>query len=175
MGEDVAEEPWLPRACFTRTAMTKCTLRLSVLVTKDPAEPFGGAKGEKTSELDAHNFLSRRNLRTVDRAAECSGLVATRESKRCIRGRRRRDTTKKNSGPRQFRRVRAIGSHSAGLGRVSWWPTWLVWSLAVGFGFSRLVHVIGMLFTATPRVRATAMLVNHLSFLAAGIWLVSSV
>ncbi len=53
-------------------------------------------------------------------------------------------------------------------------PTWLVWVLAFGFVFARVVHAIGMLFTATPPVRAVAMLVNHVSFLAAGIWLVST-
>lgn len=52
--------------------------------------------------------------------------------------------------------------------------SWLVWSLAAGFVFSRVMHAIGMLFTSTPPVRAIAMLVNHASFLAAGIWLVSS-
>ncbi|GFE88250.1 MAPEG family protein [Steroidobacter agaridevorans] len=52
--------------------------------------------------------------------------------------------------------------------------SWVVWSLAAGFVFSRVMHAIGMLFTSTPPVRAMAMLVNHASFLAAGIWLVSS-
>lgn len=52
---------------------------------------------------------------------------------------------------------------------------WLVWSLAFGFIFSRVVHALGMLYTSTPPVRAVAMLVNHLSFLVAGIWLLSSI
>lgn len=52
---------------------------------------------------------------------------------------------------------------------------WLVWSLAMGFVFSRVAHAVGMLFTSTPPVRAVAMLVNHLSFLTAGGWLVSSI
>jgi uncharacterized membrane protein YecN with MAPEG domain len=54
-------------------------------------------------------------------------------------------------------------------------PRWLVWSLAAGFVFSRIVHAVGMLFTSTPPVRAVAMLVNHASFLTAGVWLVSSI
>lgn len=52
--------------------------------------------------------------------------------------------------------------------------SWLVWALAAGFVFSRVMHAIGMLFTSTPPVRAVAMLVNHASFLVAGIWLVGS-
>jgi uncharacterized protein len=51
---------------------------------------------------------------------------------------------------------------------------WLVWSLGGGFVLSRILHAAGMLFTATPPVRAVAMLINHASFVAAGVWLVSS-
>ncbi len=54
-------------------------------------------------------------------------------------------------------------------------PSWLVCSVAVGFVFGRVVHAIGMLFTSTAPVRAIAMLVNHASFVAAGIWLLASV
>ena len=53
--------------------------------------------------------------------------------------------------------------------------TSMVWSLALGFVFSRVAHAIGLLFTSTPPVRALAMLVNHASFLVAGVWLVSSI
>lgn len=53
--------------------------------------------------------------------------------------------------------------------------SWLVWSLCIGFMFSRIAHALGMLFTTTPPVRAVAMLVNHVCFLAAGIWLVASI
>ena len=40
--------------------------------------------------------------------------------------------------------------------------------------FSEMPEIIGMLFASTPPVRAIAMLANHASFLAAGIWLVTS-
>lgn len=82
------------------------------------------------------------------------------------------------------RRIRAHGNFieyaplaAIALGLVEFrdGPTWLVWSLAFGFVLSRVMHAIGMLFTSTPAVRAVAMLASHLSFLAAGIWLVSSV
>jgi uncharacterized protein len=81
------------------------------------------------------------------------------------------------------RRIRAHGNFieyaplavlALGLIEYRGGPAWLVWSLAFGFVFGRVVHAIGMLFTSTPPVRAVAMLVNHVSFLAAGIWLVSS-
>lgn len=82
------------------------------------------------------------------------------------------------------RRVRAHGNFieyaplaviALGLVEYRGGAHWLVWSLALGFVFSRVAHALGMLFTATPPARAVAMLVNHLSFLAAGIWLVSSI
>jgi len=53
--------------------------------------------------------------------------------------------------------------------------SWLVYSLALGFAFSRIAHAIGMLYTSTPPLRAAAMLINHACFLAAGIWLVASI
>lgn len=82
------------------------------------------------------------------------------------------------------RRVRAHGNFieyaplavvALGLVEYRGAATWLVWSLAVGFVFSRVVHALGMLFTSTPPVRAVAMLINHASFLVAGVWLVSSI
>jgi uncharacterized membrane protein YecN with MAPEG domain len=81
------------------------------------------------------------------------------------------------------RRVRAHGNFieyaplavvALGLVEYRGGASWLVWSLAFGFVFSRVAHALGMLYTSTPPVRAVAMLVNHLSFLIAGIWLVSS-
>lgn len=53
-------------------------------------------------------------------------------------------------------------------------PQRLVWALAGGFMLGRVLHAAGMLFTSTPPLRAAAMLFNHLSFLAAGIWLIAS-
>lgn len=52
-------------------------------------------------------------------------------------------------------------------------PLWLVGSLGVAFVASRLLHAIGMLYTATPTVRGIAMLLNHASFAVAGIWLLA--
>lgn len=81
------------------------------------------------------------------------------------------------------RRIRAHGNFveyaplavmALGLVEYRAGPTWLVLSLAAGFIFSRVGHAIGMLFTSTPPVRAVAMLVNHASFLAAGVWLLVS-
>lgn len=81
------------------------------------------------------------------------------------------------------RRIRAHGNFIEyaplalivlGLVEYNGGPGWLVWALAVGFVFSRVVHAIGMLFTSTPLVRALAMLANHASFLCAGIWLIYS-
>ncbi len=53
-------------------------------------------------------------------------------------------------------------------------PQRLVWALACGFMLGRVLHAVGMLFTSTPPLRAAAMAFNHLSFLAAGIWLIAS-
>jgi uncharacterized membrane protein YecN with MAPEG domain len=81
------------------------------------------------------------------------------------------------------RRIRAHGNFTEyaplgvvvlGLVEYRGAASWLVWSLAAGFLLSRILHALGMLFTSTPLVRAVAMLINHASFLGAGIWLVSS-
>lgn len=48
----------------------------------------------------------------------------------------------------------------------------LVLGLAAAFLSSRLVHALGMLYTATPTLRGLAMLVQHAAFLVAGVWLV---
>jgi hypothetical protein len=82
------------------------------------------------------------------------------------------------------RRIRAHGNFieyaplaliALGLVEYRGGANWVVYALALGFVFSRVAHAVGMLFTSTPPVRAVAMLVNHLSFLAAGIWLVASI
>jgi uncharacterized membrane protein YecN with MAPEG domain len=44
--------------------------------------------------------------------------------------------------------------------------------LAASFFLSRVLHAIGMLYTSTPTVRAVGMLVQHATFLGAGLWLV---
>lgn len=48
----------------------------------------------------------------------------------------------------------------------------LVVGLAVAFFLSRALHGIGMLYTSTPTLRAGGMLIQHLAFLMAGVWLV---
>lgn len=48
----------------------------------------------------------------------------------------------------------------------------LVWSIAVAFLFSRIAHAIGMLYTSTPALRGTAMMIQHAAFLTAGAWLI---
>ena len=48
----------------------------------------------------------------------------------------------------------------------------LVLGLAIAFGLSRIMHAIGMLYTSTPKLRATAMLMQHAAFLVSGISLV---
>lgn len=45
-------------------------------------------------------------------------------------------------------------------------------SLAVAFFLSRTLHAIGMLYTSTPTLRAGGMLIQHVAFLVAGVWLV---
>ena len=45
-------------------------------------------------------------------------------------------------------------------------------SLAVAFFLSRTLHAIGMLYTSTPTLRAGGMLIQHVTFLVAGVWLV---
>lgn len=46
--------------------------------------------------------------------------------------------------------------------------TWTLGGLLVA---SRLAHAAGLLYTSTPVLRAPAMVVQHLSFLAAAAWL----
>jgi uncharacterized protein len=48
----------------------------------------------------------------------------------------------------------------------------LVVGLAVAFFLSRALHGIGMLYTSTPTLRAGGMLIQHVAFLMAGVWLV---
>ncbi len=48
----------------------------------------------------------------------------------------------------------------------------LVIGLAVAFFLSRALHAIGMLYTSTPTLRAGGMLIQHVAFLVAGVWLV---
>lgn len=49
----------------------------------------------------------------------------------------------------------------------------LVLGLALSFGVSRVLHAMGMLYTSTPTLRATAMLMQHAAFLLAGAWLLA--
>ena len=51
----------------------------------------------------------------------------------------------------------------------------LVVGLAVAFFLSRALHAIGMLYTSTPTLRAGGMLIQHVAFLVAGVWLVLKV
>ncbi|MDX1487077.1 MAG: MAPEG family protein [Acidiferrobacterales bacterium] len=51
----------------------------------------------------------------------------------------------------------------------------LVVGLAVAFFLSRTLHAIGMLYTSTPTLRAGGMLIQHVAFLMAGVWLVLKV
>lgn len=48
----------------------------------------------------------------------------------------------------------------------------LVAGLALAFFVSRALHAIGMLYASTPTLRASGMLIQHLAFLTAGVWLV---
>jgi uncharacterized membrane protein YecN with MAPEG domain len=47
----------------------------------------------------------------------------------------------------------------------------LLWALAAAFVASRAVHAAGMLYAATPRLRAGAMVLQHAAFAVAGGWL----
>jgi uncharacterized protein len=47
----------------------------------------------------------------------------------------------------------------------------LVAGLAAALFVSRVLHAIGMLYTATPTLRAGGMLIQHAAFLVAGVWL----
>ena len=79
------------------------------------------------------------------------------------------------------RRIRAHGNFveyaplaliAVGLTEYRGAAAWLVWSLGAAFVASRLLHALGMLFGSTPTARAIAMLVNHASFVFAGVWLI---
>jgi uncharacterized membrane protein YecN with MAPEG domain len=47
----------------------------------------------------------------------------------------------------------------------------LVWALAAAMLFARVLHAVGMLFTSGPAARGAAMVVQHLAFAVAGVWL----
>lgn len=49
----------------------------------------------------------------------------------------------------------------------------LVGGLALAFFLSRAMHAIGMLYTSSPVLRGPAMMVQHVAFLVAGIWLIA--
>lgn len=48
----------------------------------------------------------------------------------------------------------------------------VVVGLAVAFFLSRALHAIGMLYMSTATLRAGGMLIQHVAFLVAGVWLV---
>jgi uncharacterized protein len=48
----------------------------------------------------------------------------------------------------------------------------LVIGLACAFLVSRILHAAGTLYTSTPTLRASGMLIQHAAFLIAGCWLV---
>lgn len=48
---------------------------------------------------------------------------------------------------------------------------WLVGLIGAAFVVSRVLHAVGMLYGATAVVRGIAMLLNHGSFIGAGVWL----
>lgn len=50
-------------------------------------------------------------------------------------------------------------------------PPWLVGVLAAAFGASRVLHAVGMLYMSSATMRGIAMLLNHASFVVAGVWL----
>ena len=81
------------------------------------------------------------------------------------------------------RRIRAHGNFTEyaptalialGLIEYAGAATLLVRSLAAAFFLSRLLHALGMLYTAGPALRGTAMLVQHAAFLVSGVWLVAN-
>jgi uncharacterized membrane protein YecN with MAPEG domain len=49
---------------------------------------------------------------------------------------------------------------------------WFVWGLGGLFVLGRVLHAIGMLYTATPKLQAIAMIMNHTAFLISGSWLI---
>ncbi len=48
----------------------------------------------------------------------------------------------------------------------------LVVGLACAFIVSRILHAIGMLYTSTPTLRASGMLLQHAAFFVSGCWLI---
>jgi uncharacterized membrane protein YecN with MAPEG domain len=79
------------------------------------------------------------------------------------------------------RRIRAHGNFieyaptaliAVGLVEFGGGPKLLGLGLAFAFGLSRVMHAIGMLYTSKPTLRAAAMLIQHVAFLVAGVWLV---
>jgi uncharacterized protein len=79
------------------------------------------------------------------------------------------------------RRIRAHGnfveyvpSGLIALALVEWnfAPALFVWLLGMALIGARMLHSYGMLYTRTPTFRATAMVIQHAMFLAAGAWLV---
>jgi uncharacterized membrane protein YecN with MAPEG domain len=79
------------------------------------------------------------------------------------------------------RRIRAHGNFTEyvptgliALGLVEWTaaPALLVWVLGLALLVARLLHAYGMLYTSTPAIRGSGMMIQHAMFLAAGGWLV---
>lgn len=52
-------------------------------------------------------------------------------------------------------------------------PHALVWSVAIILATVRVLHAFGMLYVATPAPRATAMIVQHVTFAVAAVWLIA--
>ena len=78
------------------------------------------------------------------------------------------------------RRIRAHGNFieyvptaliSVGLIEYAGAARGIVLGLAAAFLVSRILHLIGMLYTSTPALRASGMLIQHAAFLIAGCWL----
>jgi uncharacterized membrane protein YecN with MAPEG domain len=79
------------------------------------------------------------------------------------------------------RRIRAHGNFTEyvptgliALGLVEWTaaPALLVWVLGLTLLVARLLHAYGMLYTSTPAIRGSGMMIQHAMVLAAGGWLV---
>lgn len=82
------------------------------------------------------------------------------------------------------RRIRAFGNFTEyaplalivlGLIEAQGAPSLLVWPLGIAFLASRIAHAAGMLYSVTPTLRATGMLVQHTAFIISGTWLVFGV
>lgn len=82
------------------------------------------------------------------------------------------------------RRIRALGNFTEyvplalivlGLVEGQGAPSLLVWPLGIAFLASRMAHAVGMLYSATPTLRAIGMLVQHTAFITSGTWLVFGV